>query len=668
MSRFVWFIVLVVSVLVVSVLACDQVVAQPVLSKTMPGAVQPGKSVELTLQGEKLDDPLQIWTSFPATVELMAGPEGQTDQTTRTCQVTLGADVAPGIGGMVVGSVAGVSEVLLLLIDDLNSVADNGGNHSLENAQQLSFPIAIDGISEGPQFDYYKVACTAGQRLSVEVFASRIAAEMDPVLRLLDSDGNEILMVDDDEGLGPDGRFSHLITADGEYLIEVRDNQYRKSGRYRMRVGDFPIVSVPYPLGGRLGSTARFEFAGAGADGALPVLMRIPDAVRSGELAVNARFSDGNSSTTVRMIVGNLPEEIEIEANNERELATSVTLPCAVNGRFAQEGDRDYFRFPATKDQRLLFRAVSRSLGSPSMVVLRVHDGEGKQVAETSVSEADEWTLEYTVPVEGMYFLEVFDLLHRGGPAHVYRVSIESGNGFSLAADTEKVSFATPVNTGAFALTVKCERRGFEGPIQLALDDPAPGYRLFNHKIPEKATEHRVIVGVPEHSQPGDLHVIRLIGSATVSGRPYTSLVHTSAVVRARRPQIVFPVGWMNGILRVSTTSAAEPFYAIPAAPVKFERQSGKVDVALTLERKNEEFKEGITLLTEGLPDGFTSEVKSEKESYTLTINGPQDVALGEHTIRLISYGEFNGTGALLVQDVPLEITDVVESTEVAEQ
>jgi len=138
--------------------------------------------------------------------------------------------------------------------------------------------------------------------------------------------------------------------------------------------------------------------------------------------------------------------------------------------------------------------------------------------------------------------------------------------------------------------------------------------------------------------------------------------------VRTTRPQIAFPAGWLNGIVCVTTTGEAEPFYAIPTAPVQFGRQSGKADLVLTLERKNEEFKEEITLMTEGLPDGFTSEVKSENETYTLTINGPQDAALGKHTIRLISYGEFNGTGVLLVQDVPLEITDAATETEVAEK
>ena len=47
------------------------VLAQPALTSSTPAAVAPGKTIDLVLTGQKLDDPLQIWSSFPAKIELV---------------------------------------------------------------------------------------------------------------------------------------------------------------------------------------------------------------------------------------------------------------------------------------------------------------------------------------------------------------------------------------------------------------------------------------------------------------------------------------------------------------------------------------------------------------------------------------------------------------------
>jgi hypothetical protein len=48
--------------------------------------------------------------------------------------------------------------------------------------------------------------------------------------------------------------------------------------------------------------------------------------------------------------------------------------------------------------------------------------------------------------------------------------------------------------------------------------------------------------------------------------------------------------------------------------------------------------------------------VKADKDTYNITLTGPKDAAPGKHTIRLVSYGEFKGTGQVLITEVPVEI------------
>jgi len=87
----------------VLILLAQQSYAQPTVSFTSPSAVQPGQTIEVTLHGAKLDDPLQVWTSFPAQVELVPGAADAKDQTSRVCKVTVDATLSVGIGGIVVG-------------------------------------------------------------------------------------------------------------------------------------------------------------------------------------------------------------------------------------------------------------------------------------------------------------------------------------------------------------------------------------------------------------------------------------------------------------------------------------------------------------------------------------------------------------------------------------
>ena len=194
--------------------------AQPALTSSTPAAVAPGKTIDLVLTGQKLDDPLQIWSSFPAKIELVPLAEPKPGQTQRTVKVTLEAGVPVGIGGLMVSTAEGVSDPLLLLVDDLPTVADNGQNQSFAQAQEIPTLAAVDGVSDGSRFDYYKINVQSGQRVAVEVFAGRLGEAYDPVLRLLDANGKQLMLADDDPGLGSDCRFAHTFQAPGQYVLE----------------------------------------------------------------------------------------------------------------------------------------------------------------------------------------------------------------------------------------------------------------------------------------------------------------------------------------------------------------------------------------------------------------------------------------------------------------
>ena len=635
--------------------------AQPSLSHSSPAALQPGKTVELTLHGTKLDDPLNVWTSFAAKVEMQPGAKENKDQKTRKCKITLEGNVPVSLGGIIVGTPAGASDVLVVMIDDLPNVADAGSNHSAETAQSMTLPAAIDGAADGPKFDYYKFAAKAGQRIAIEAVAARMASTMDPVLRLTDPAGNELVLLDDDESLGADCRFAFTCRQDGEYQLAIHDNQYRSGGRYRLRVGDFPLVSAPFPLGGRLGSTARFEFAGPSAEDAVPVLLRIPEADGHASVAIAAKSASGVSSGMAVLAATRLPEMREAEPNDAQKVSTPLTLPCAVSGILQQSGDRDYYTFAVTKGQPFAFRALTRSLGSPSLLFMRLYDASGKSLAETKVSDSDEFTLTHTFPADGMYCLMVQDLLRRGGPEHAYRVEMESNDGFTLSLKNDKATklrFTNAKSTGACALDVQIARRGYDGPIEFSLAGDCQKCRLINPVAVAKSKSHRLIIAVDPDTAAGELQVVRLVGRATLNGRSLESIVETKAIVRTQRPQLAYPPAWLDGLLSVAIGAEAKPFFAtkLSGESVAVVADSGKAEFSVAVERKEKEFKDGIVVILDGLPAEFTYSVKADKEknNYTVTVNGPQGGAAAQFPFRVQSFAEFKGNGQISVSKAVL--------------
>ena len=634
--------------------------AQPTLSRMTPSAVGAGKPAEVTLFGAKLDWPLQVWSSLPGKIELIA-PKDSKQNDRIQCKITLDAGVPVGIGGIAVGNKMGVSDILLVMVDDLTTVVDNGKNHSWQAAQSVNQPAAIDGVCEGKQFDYYKVAVKKGQRLSVEVVAARLNSKMDPVLRILDTSGQERLAVDDDLGLGADCRLGLTASEDTEYLIEVGDNKYLAGNRYRLRIGDFPMVTTPYPLGGRLGSTVEFDFAGLATEGLQPLLVKIPSHANSDRLPVAIKYPDGKSSAMAVMAVSDLPEETESEPNDDRSQATKVTVPCALNGYLQKQADQDHFQFVATKGERLTFRAITRSLGSPTYLVMQLFKADGGKLAETKVGDTDEWNMTHTFAADGTYFVKVEDLLHRGGLEYAYHVQVQSGPSFALTIKNDKATknrFRVGKGTGAFTLNVQCARNGFDGPVTLGLEQPIAGIRMLHNVIGAKGKDANVVLAVSSELQEGDLKVCRLVGTGIINGRTVTVPVRNIDWLRTQLTSLQYPPGWQDGRIYVVGGPTATPFFQTSVStPVAYlSPVTQELKLTLTLARKHKDFKGALRISMDGLPSEISAAVKQEKDQYHVTLKGSPAMQEGQHALHITSFGDLKGQGQIEVDDVVVQV------------
>ena len=258
--------------LLASIVCSSAVIAQePVINGTVPGGVAPGAATQLQINGGNLAVAKKLWLSFPAEATLAEGIDKNGENPGQvTYKVNTPPDTACGIHAMRVVTDKGVSPLRFLFVDDLPSVASVGSNVSLAAAQVVSVPTAVDGAVGGLNWQFFKFPVQAGQRLSIEVLGRRIGSSLDPMLRLLDTKGRELAYVDDTPGLSSDAALVYTFKDAGEYILELRDIKYG-AGAYRLRIGDFPVATVAYPLAVQRGTTTNVTLAGFGVDGLVPV-------------------------------------------------------------------------------------------------------------------------------------------------------------------------------------------------------------------------------------------------------------------------------------------------------------------------------------------------------------------------------------------------------------
>ena len=648
---------------------CSVASAQPALSHALPGALAPGKTTEVTLHGAKLDQPLRLWTSFPAQVELVPGDPNQKGKGQLGAKITLSAGVPVGIGGVAVATAEGVSDVLFIAIDDLPSATDNGNNHDLPTAQEIALPIAIDGACDGTTFDYYRFAAKGGQRISCEVMATRLGWDFDSVIRILDAGGQEVFRSDDDPSTAADSRFVFVAPRDGQYVLELRDNRYKPGGRYRLRLGDFPLVSVAYPPAVQRGVYSTISFAGPLTDGIGPLNLLAPlDDQPLTPVTLRGPSSQASSSALLQLT--DLPVVVESAPADKPDEATAVTVPAAICGRLETSRDRDLFQFTAARGTPVSFRAVTRSLNSPAIVMLRLLNAAGNQLAESPVMDTDEPTLNFAIPEDGTYKLSVEELAGRGGADYAYLVESRTGPQLTLLLKNDpnqnRIRHSLAGNGGAFHLDVQCQRHGFDGPVTLHVDSPRLGWQVFNNVIPKGAAEGRIYVIVPPDFADAELASLTIVGRADETAKGCQATMMTTVQLRTARPQTAYPPAWLDGMIFVSGYAPHASFYNVTAdrLEVNYPRLVGQTQFTLKFDRTNPNFKDvPLTVLPLGLPAGIAAEVKRNgngpSETYDIILKGPKDLAEGQHSIRYFTFAEFGPTNGRAVHsgDIRLNVT-----------
>jgi len=521
---------------------------------------------------------------------------------------------------------------------------------NLPREKALTLPVMLNGQIMPGDVDRFRFHAIKGQQLVIEAharslipyLADAVPGWFQATLALYDDGGREVAFADDYR-FNPDPVLFYKIPENGDYELEIRDSIYR--GRedfvYRIAVSEQPFITQAYPLGGRAGVETV-----ATVDGWNLTETKLPLDTGTGgnNIRKTTYCQDRQVSNFITYIVDTLPECNENESNNKPEQAQLIELPKIINGRIAESGDVDMFRFTGRTGDKIVAEVYARRLNSPLDSLLRLTDSAGnvlewnddhvlkdshlhKDVMGLITHHADSYLLAELLK-DGTYYVRLGDTQNHGGGAYGYRLRIARAQGdFALRIVPSSIGMRAGSTVPIWVHALR--KDGYEGEIEVSLKDTPAGFKLCGGRIPAGRDRVRVTLTVPLKA-PDDPVALQLEGRANIGGHTTKRLaVPADDVMQAFLYRHLVPA--QEFLLFIQKSRWGQPLVElagdspvrIPAGGsanvrVKAVKRANFKDVKLQLS----EPPEGVTLRNVAIvPNGLSFQLKADKDAGQIADN-----------------------------------------------
>lgn len=350
--------------------------AAPTLDHLYPVAAAAGGTTAVTAVGKFASWPPNVWSDAPGIAFRAGEKTGQFD-------VEVGPDVPAGPHLIRLFNDAGASAPRFLIVTAASEfqTTETEPNDEFAKAPRVEqLPVTINGrLNKSGDVDSFAIQLDAGQTLTASLDAYVLGSPVDPVLRLLDTRGLE-LAFNHDNGRTLDPALTWTAKAAGTYVLQV--------------------------FGFAVPATADVRFTGSDACVYRLHLSRAAPA--------SPAFPPANA-----------PEWTERDHTARTGDQPAPTPPFAATGAIEQIGEQDQFGFAATKGDKLVLAIQSAALGLPLDAWLVIRNSAGKELVRNDDGTNADPFLEWTAPETGTYTAVVGSVLHRAGPDHRYRLSVQ---------------------------------------------------------------------------------------------------------------------------------------------------------------------------------------------------------------------------------------------------
>ncbi len=443
-------------------------------------------------------------------------------------------DQPTGVYELRVATRQAVSSISHLLVTDFPVVVETTeGNDTPGAAQTVPLPSAICGVCErNEDVDCFQFSGVKGQRITMQVYTQRVTERihimlvkhpvyhMDPILTLIGPSGQ--IVGENDNFFGADSLLHCELPETGEYLLKIRDTRYAGSKKhcYCIEVSERPFVRAVFPLAVQRGTSVDAQMIGFGIVGSPVARLRAEPDATLGWTTVRCLY-DGEETNEVPLLVSQHPQYTVPDGSDSPESATSIELPCGVNGRLARPDTRQYFAFQARRGQYYRFEIEAHRRGLPIDSVLEVYGPSGQKHDEEDDLRgspfAGRWQskdsrLDFKAQGDGTHYVAVRDLHGRSGEEFIYHLRAEnSGPEFEIYG-AHYYAMLAPGTHMLWHAKVK-RMNGFDGPIELGVEGMPPGVTLTPVTIPAGMDHAAMILTAAEDAEIGAA-LVRTFGRA----------------------------------------------------------------------------------------------------------------------------------------------------------
>lgn len=423
----------------------------------------------------------------------------------------------------------GASTVGILVVVRDPVVMEQADNDTLDKAQGVTLPATLCGtIEKSEDRDLFKFHATAGQAISFHVRSQRLQDKIhdlqehsNPIIFLRDSTGGLLAM--SDNTFFADPFLAHQFTAEGDYVLEIRDARYKGNAYwdYSIEANSRPFVANVFPLALGINQETTVTPGGSLLPADAQLKLTVPAGTLPGLTWQPVSVGD-QPSPPVPVLVSDLPLMTETAGeNNDAKTALTVPIPVMINGRIETEADLDAYSFAAKKGEKFNFEVFARRMQSNLDPIVRLMNADGGVLREeddfnhgktqyTSDSKFEGWE----APADGNYTLDIRDVHLRGGAGFPYALRITRTTPyFELMVDTDKTQLS-PGNYGVLFVRAK-RMHGFTGDIQLHIDNLPQGVTAVTGKIlKDKGLDGAIVLHAPAEA-PLAASNVRIWGTAT---------------------------------------------------------------------------------------------------------------------------------------------------------
>jgi hypothetical protein len=418
--------IIALAVLSFSCLAADK----PTLDHLYPPGAGRGTTNDVTFLGKFDPWPPKVWASAPGLdfqfttnkgkAQLIVSPEAKLGP----CLVRIYNDEGP-------------SDPRIFVVGDKPELLESEPNNYFTKAQVVTnLLVTINGrLEKNGDVDSFRIDLKGGQWLDAAVDSYTLLAKLDPVLRLVTTNGYQLAWNHDFASLDP--RLVWQAPYDLTGVIQVFGFAYPADSDIRLSGGPAAVYRLH-----------------------LNVADQAPGDLRE--------------------------SPTENEPNNSATNAPSLELPATVIGTICPARDLDRFKLALKKDQTIEARVQAASLGSPLDAWLAIENSAGKENARNDDADnSRDPRLEWKAPEDGQFYVVVGSVTHQGTTDCRYHLSIKTLEPDYRVTSSADALAATPGSTNTLKLLFK-RLRGFTNELSASVEHLPEGVRAEDLDIPAK--------------------------------------------------------------------------------------------------------------------------------------------------------------------------------------